>query len=125
MVNGSAVANSTSGVYTPTLTNGTNMAASTAFECQYMSVGSVITVSGKVIVDPTSVGNTILGLSLPIASNLGAEEDCAGTAFGPGIAGLGAAILGDAANNRAQMQWTAADFTSQSMFFSFTYQQIM
>lgn len=113
--------NLASGVYTPTLTNVANLDGSTAFECQYLRVGSVVTVSGKVSVNPTAGASTQLGISLPVASNLGAAEDCSGSAFASGIAGQGAAILGDAANNRAQMQWIAVDTTDQPMFFTFQY----
>lgn len=112
------------GVYTPTLTNVTNVAASTAYECQYMRVGNTVTVGGKVDVDPTAAGATQLGISLPVASNFGAVEDCGGAAFAPAIAGQGAAIIADAANNRAEMNWIAVDITNQPMFFSFTYQVI-
>lgn len=119
------VGNVISGVYTPTLTNVANLAASTAYQCQYTEIGSVVIVSGKVDVDPTApAALTQLGMSLPIASNIGAAEDCGGTAFASGIAGQGAAILGDAANNRAEMDWVAADVTNQPMFFIFSYRII-
>ena len=99
-----------------------NLAASTAYECQYLRVGSVVTVSGKVDVDPTApAAVTQLGISLPIASNLGAQEDCAGAAFASAIAGQGAAIRGDAANNRAEMAWVTGDITNQPMYFVFSY----
>lgn len=114
-----------SGVYTPTLTNVANLDASTAFQCQYMRVGSVVTVSGKVSVDPTLTATTTqLGISLPIASNIGAEEDCCGTASAKAISSQVAAILGDATNDRAQMEWKATDITNQAMYFSFTYRII-
>lgn len=114
-----------SGVYTPTLTSVANVAASTPYECQYIRVGNTVTVSGKVDVDPTlTATSTQLGISLPIASNLGAAEDCAGTAFSPAIASQGAAVLGDATNNRAQMEWLSGDVTNQAMYFTFTYQVI-
>ena len=113
------------GVYTPTLTNVANLDASTAYECQYMRVGNTVTVSGKVDIDPTlTATSTQLGISLPVASNIGATEDCAGVAFASGIVGQGAAILGDAANNRAQLQYISGDVTNQPMYFTFTYQVI-
>lgn len=115
----------TSGTYTPTLTNVANLDASTAYQCQYLRVDATVTVSGRVDVDPTTtLTSTQLGISLPVASNIGAVEDCAGTAYASGIAAQGAAILGDAANNRAQMQWVAADVTNQAMYFTFSYQVI-
>lgn len=113
------------GTYTPTLTNVANLDASTAYVCQYMRVGNTVTVSGKVDVDPTLITtSTQLGITLPVASNLANAEDCAGVAFASGIAGQGAAILGDAANNRAQMQWISTDLTNQPMYFTFTYEVI-
>jgi hypothetical protein len=113
-----------SGVYTPTLTNVANLDASTAYSCQYVRVGSVVTVSGQVDVDPTAAAATQLGLSLPIASNFANANECAGTAFASGIAGQGAAIRGDATNNRAELVWIAGDLTNQPMFFSFIYRVI-
>lgn len=110
------------GVYTPVLTNVANVAASTAYQCQYMRVGSVVHVTGKVDVDPTATSTlTQLGISLPIASNIVSPENVAGTAAAPGIAGQSGAILGDAVNDRAQLQWMSNDITNQAMYFSFSY----
>lgn len=114
-----------SGTYTPTLFNVANLDGSTAYISQYMRVGHTVTVSGKVDIDPTlTVTSTQLGISLPIASNLATQQQCAGTAFASGIASQGAAILGDATNDRAQMQWVASDVSSQPMYYQFVYQVI-
>lgn len=112
------------GTYTPTLTNVANLDASTAYACQYLRVGQVVTVSGKVDVDPTAGAATQLGISLPLASNFGNAQECGGAAFASGIAGQGAAIRADATNDRAEMVWVAVDLTNQPMYFSFTYQMI-
>jgi hypothetical protein len=110
--------------YTPTLTNVTNLTASTAYQCQYMRVGSTVTVSGRVDIDPTAAGATELGITLPVASNFGAIEDCAGVAAASGIAGQAAAIAADTANDRAKLVYVAVDLTNQPMYFTFTYQVI-
>jgi hypothetical protein len=113
------------GVYTPTLTNVANLDAITSYEAQYIRVGTVVTVSGKVDADPTlAATSTKIGISLPVASNLGATEDCAGNATCPTIAGQIAAILADTANDRAQMEWIAGDVTNQPMYYTFLYQVI-
>lgn len=113
------------GVYTPTLTNVANLDASTAYECQYIQVGTTVAVSGRVDVDPTApAASTQLGVSLPIASNFGTTQDCGGCAFASGIAGQGAAMLADVTNDRAQMQWVSADVTNQAMYFTLQYQLI-
>jgi hypothetical protein len=113
-----------SGVYTPTLTNSVNVAASTAYECQYMRVGSTVTVSGKADVDPTAAADTQLGISLPIASNFGAIEDCSGVTAAFAVAGQSGVIQADTANDRAIMRWLAVNLANQNMFFTFTYQII-
>lgn len=113
------------GTYTPTLTNVANLDASTAYQCQYLRIANTVMVSGRIDVDPTApAAATQLGISLPVASNIGAVEDCAGAAACSAVAGQSAAILGDAANNRAQMEWIAGDVTNQPMYFTFAYQVI-
>lgn len=115
--------NIVSGTYTPTLTGVANVAASTAYLCQYMRVGSVVTVSGKLDIDTTSTGATQLGISLPIASNIANPQNCAGTAAPSGVGEVGA-ILGDASNDRAELNYVAIDTSNHSLYFSFTYQII-
>ena len=113
-----------SGVYTPTLTNVTNLEGSGAFACQYSRSGEIVQVSGKVTVNPTIPGLTKLGISLPIASNFALEEQCAGVAFASGIAGLGGAIIADPDNDRAQLTFIAVDVSDQPMHFQFSYRVI-
>lgn len=120
-----ALALLTSGTYTPALTNGANVAASTAFACQWLRVGATVTVSGRVDVDPTlTATDTQLGIALPVASNFAAVTDCAGTAVAPTLSGECAAILADVANDRALLQWKAVDVTNAARYFSFTYRVI-
>lgn len=112
-----------SGTYTPTLTNTTNVAASTAFACQYVRVGNVVTVSGKVNIDLTagSVASE-LGISLPIASNFTADNHCAGTAVPHAIASLCARVSADVTNDRANLHFIAtSDAGNRSWSFQFTY----
>lgn len=113
------------GKYTPTLTNVANLAASTAYECQWLRVGNVVTMSGRVDVDPSGAGaSTQLGISLPVASAFGALENGAGVAFASGVASQGAALIADAANDRFQMQWIATDVANRAMYFTATYEVI-
>jgi hypothetical protein len=110
------------GAYTPTLTNVLNLDASTAYACQYTTIGRVVTVSGRVDVDPTAAGAARIGLSLPISSNFAAANECGGVAFSS--TGQGAAISGDAANNRADFNFTAIGTANIAMQFVFQYRII-
>lgn len=123
-ITSAALSDVASGVYTPGLTNTTNVAASTAYQCQYVRVGSVVTVSGKVDIDPTAAGQTVLGIALPIASNIGAEEDVGGVGSLRDVGGHSAAIYGDAANNRATLEYMATDTSNRAWSFTFTYRII-
>jgi len=111
--------------WTPTLTNVANLDASTAYLSTYLRAGNFIVAFGKVDVDPTAGATlTQLGISLPVASNFANDFECCGVAFASGVAGQGAAIVGDAANNRAEMQWISGDLTNQPMYWVFGYRII-
>lgn len=113
------------GTYTPTLFNTTNVAASVAHKCQWMRVGNTVTVSGRVEIDPTNNNqSTLLGISLPVASNFGVDSDCGGTAAAPDVAGQSAAIYADVTNDRASLEYVAGSNANHSMSFQFTYQVI-
>lgn len=114
-----------SGTYTPTLTNSVNLDGSTAYAAQYMRVGNTVTVSGKVDLDPTATATaTSLGISLPIASNFANEQNCAGTAAAPFVAGEAIAIRADATNDRADMVFISQTASNHGVFYTFTYQVI-
>ena len=112
-----------SGTYTPTISSIANLDAVTSFAAQWVRVGNVVNVSGKVQIDPTAPATlTRLGFSLPIASNLANQEDCAGTAFATGIAGQGAGIRAEVTNDQAEMAYISGDVTVQPMMYIYQYE---
>jgi hypothetical protein len=73
----------TSYFYTPTITNTTNIAASNAFQTMYSQNGSVVTVSGRIGIDPTALATTcIFDMDVPIPAPLTDEYDAAGALNG-------------------------------------------
>jgi hypothetical protein len=114
------------GTYTPTLTNTTNVAASTAYICTYFRINDIVHVSGRVDIDITTGGAaSLLGMSLPIASNLAAAADLSGVAAVEGGAVCSIAIKADTTNDRASFQWFAsADTVNRGFHFTFTYRVI-
>jgi hypothetical protein len=114
-----------SGTYTPTLTSVTNVAATTSDVFQYMRVGSVVTVSGQISVDPTSNGNAVeVGISLPIASDFSSLTQCSGTAHGfdGSDNGRSAGITADTTNNRAALGWVEVNGAANNLWtVHFTY----
>lgn len=116
--------NLASGTYTPTRSAEANLDSNiTLSQAQYLRVGNTVTVSGRFTADPTLTATTTsFEGSLPIASNLGAAEDVAGTAFCGNIVSQGAEIIGVAANDTFKVQWKASDVTSQTWSYIFVYQ---
>jgi hypothetical protein len=57
-----------SGLYTPTLYNETNIAASTAYQGMWARIGSLVIFSGTVAIDVTVAGAFVLGISVPVSS---------------------------------------------------------
>jgi len=108
--------------YTPTLYNGANVAASTAYQCIWTRIGPMVTVSGYVEIDPTSGSvATELGISLPIASNIAGVEGCVGVGGTGTISAESIQISGDAANDRASLSFIAGTTSNHAISFMFTY----
>ncbi len=113
-----------SGTYAPSLTNVTNLDGSAASDFHYMRVGSVVTVAGRLTIDPTTTAtSTELGITLPIASNFGgaASEDCGGVAAANGFLEV-FPVLADNTNDRARLLGICQTNTSHALFLTFTYQ---
>lgn len=113
----------TSGTYTPTVTevtNGGGAGFSVGYTCQYMRVGNVVTVSGKIDIDPSVPGLTEVRVSLPIASAITADQQVGGT--GVDAAGWDAwKIKADVTNDAAIFSTSALSSALNTVHFSFTY----
>lgn len=121
--NGGTMPNVTSGTYTPTTSNLTNIAVEALFQCQYMRVESTVTVSGKFTASCTEFTSpNRFNMSLPVASNLGAFEDLAGVCTSQ--AGGYGSILGAYSTNEAQFYIVDGLTSGQDYSFTFTYQII-
>jgi len=112
------------GVWTPTLTNTANVAASTAYECRFMTHGKRVFCSGRVDIDPTTTLTlTQLRMSLPIASNLGGKNDASGNFTTEGLNETGV-IFADAASATVDCNFTPVDVTNKTRWFNFSYERI-
>ena len=119
-----APANIVSGTYTPTLTNFANVSSSVAYPCQYMRVGNVITVSGRIDIIPIASGLIELGISVPIASNFSNFHEAGGMIGAINYAESGA-ILARPSTGVVYAQWpVVVSAVTLYMGFSFTYQVI-
>lgn len=120
----SALGNVYPGRYTPTLTNGTNVAASTAYPLSYMRVGNIVFVGGYINIDTTALGSSSLRMSLPIASNFTSSTDGGGSGSRPVTGGSndGWVMYSAAATDDMTIDGWSMDTAAQNMFFTFSYQ---
>jgi hypothetical protein len=114
-------ANFGSGKYTPTLTNGTNCAASTPHVWQWLRADDSVTVSGIIGIDPTAAATaTELSATLPLNPLFGTGDELGGA--GSDIVGVGD-VLGiyAGASGLAEFILVPTGAGSVNYSFSFTY----
>lgn len=115
-----------SGVYTPTLTNGSNVSASTAYQLQYFQVGDCVTVSGAVDIQPTvTLTQTRVQMTLPVTSNH-STDDLGGVAAANNFAGESVAIVGDPSTSPsgALLIWKCISTSNMHLQFTLTYRVV-
>jgi hypothetical protein len=121
MADGSVSTQTTSsGTYTPTVTDIANTTSNVARVCQYLRVGNTVTVSGFIDLTVTAgATSTIVEISLPIASNFSAVENCAGG----GTAGTATltSVYGSVTNDKATVFFVSSGTGSTAVAFQFTY----
>lgn len=111
-----------SGSYTPTLTNTTNVSASTAYICHWSRIGNHVTVTGQLDIDPTiAATSSRIDLSIPVPSAFWSDKQCGGTASGFGIAGMVGGFIANTSTGTAQLRWISSDVTNQTWSFCFGY----
>jgi len=114
----------TSGTYTPTITNISNIQAVTAAVCMFTQIGTMVTVNGRVNIDPTTNGSaTAIEMTLPVASNLGAVGDLIGVSSCAQTTQSGA-LSANTTTDRALMEFQAGSNAARDHVFTFTYKVI-
>lgn len=100
-----AVAGTVGGTWTPTISATTNIDATTAYADMYHRIGDVVSVGGRIAIDPTATGQVTLEIDLPVASDLGAGSHAGGT-----ITAIDGTILG----------YISAETTNDTLLFTAT-----
>jgi hypothetical protein len=111
-----------SGTYTPTLTNGANVAASTPRLARWARLGNVVTVFGQLEIDPTLAATvTYIDISLPVASSFSSGYQGAGVAaaLALSLSGSVGAVNGSTVVRLAFV--STADVANNAWSYSFSY----
>lgn len=110
------------GTYTPVANIVANLDAATPTLAHYSRVGDNVIVGGAIDLNATLTATlTTVRLSLPIASDLQATVDVAGTAFCGTVPGEGAIMKADAGNDNAVLEYTAVNVAALTMFYHYIY----
>jgi hypothetical protein len=119
-----SVVGASSGTYTPVITNTSNAdAAAIVGASHWVRVGDMITVSGRITIDPTSSGLVTLNISIPTASAFTSSQNCNGVAILIQGSTIGSGtISADAVNNIAYLQFASTSASGHGGTFTFTYQ---
>lgn len=110
-----------SSTYTPTFTNSLNLDGSTASDLQYTRVGSVVTVSGVLQINPTAASTVQMGISLPVASDFASSGQAGGSGNSAGLENESFAIYADATNNRVVLDGVATSTADHAVWIMFMY----
>lgn len=113
--------NNSYGTYTPVLTKVLRISSTVSYPCQYMRVGNVVTVSGKVDFSLSNNGVFELGVSLPVSSFFTHDYQCAGSGQSVISPTDEIYIKADVTNKRASINGSDNNQSLHSHFFSFTY----
>lgn len=120
---GNTIPTLTDGTYTPTITNDTNVAASTAYTCFYLRVGGVVHVSGRIDIDATATGDTFWSITLPVASALASADQLAGT-FADDTGTVSGSVKARPASDEALFRVGVNKWANTGYWFTFTYRVV-
>lgn len=118
----SATGNIESFTFTPVVTGVANVSAVSASVARGIHVGQVVHVAGRLTITPTSGASvaTTVGIGLPVGANLDAFTDLSGVATRTSGVQVGS-IIGDATNDRAQLDYTSDAASAQTWHYMFSY----
>ena len=113
------------GVYTPTLTNGANVQATTPYAINFSRLNTLVTVNGRIDVYATASGFalTVVDISLPKASNIVTQQDLAGVSVtsDSGVSMGAGFILGNTTSDRAILSYNSTTSINKETWFNFMY----
>lgn len=110
------------GVYTPTITNVSNVAASTARQARWLRIGNVVHVSGEVEIDPTSATTTVFDISLPVNSSFAQLYELSGVGSIQG--GADVVAIHSPAANKARFTYAASSDANNRLMYVFSYEVV-
>lgn len=107
----------TSGVYTPTLTNVTNISSSTANQFTYSRNGNIVTYAGSIQVTTSIAATSEVDFSLPIASAFTSGNDLNGVGQAKTAIGTNVINEADDINDRGECEFIALAISGSGVIF--------
>lgn len=110
-----------SGTFSSSITNQTNVAASTFNGMQYIRIGDYVSVDAYVAIDPTATGLTVIDLQLPVASSLATSVDVMGLGNCQGFHDQNGTVTANVGAGKATFAYIATDINNQVFYIHFSY----
>lgn len=111
---------SSSGDYTPTVTNVANLISSSGETATYYRMGDKVHIDGSFSVSLTALVSTTINISMPFASNFTTITDAKGVCNFVATTSNGATVTADSTNDLITLNFTAVN-TSGVVNFSLSY----
>lgn len=110
----------TSGIYLPTAANVSNTSAITIDTAQFMRVGNVVTVSGRIAFTNTLNSPSQISITLPVATIVSSVRNVAGVG-NENIAMKSAIIRGRTGTNDALLEVDGLNSSTYTIYYTYTY----
>jgi len=110
----------TSGIYLPTASNVSNTSAITIDTAQYIRVGNVVTVSGRIVFTNTLNSPSQISITLPISTVVSAVGNVAGTG-NENVAMKSAIIRGRTGTNDALLEVDGLNSSTYTIYYTYIY----
>jgi hypothetical protein len=116
----STIASVSDGFYTPTLTNVSNVTATTAYEAYWLKVGTKVTVFGQLDIQATALGAAVVGMSFPVAVTTIFAHQASGN-VSSGVEGETGHVKADDINLRAELTLNANGTLNHRIYYHYSY----
>lgn len=110
----------TSGIYLPTAANVSNTSAITIDTAQFMRVGNVVTVSGRIAFTNTLNSPSQISITLPVATVVSSVRNVAGVG-NENTAMKSAIIRGRTGTNDALLEVDGLNSSTYTIYYTYTY----
>lgn len=111
-----------SGNFSPGTSGSSNLASFSHFDMKWTRVGNMVTVSGNANAQASSVGQCLIEIDLPFASDLTSSDDCTGVGYHNSSSPSAVLVSSNTATNKLQLIWNAGATSNSQLNYVAMYE---